>query len=817
MATNGTMMEVRKQQAASTTPKAVSSAITMGSKAVRWSESGKIASVRSNSYLKTSSAPTTNFPFLNNWLVHNNRYSQSLFPVNEIDIDECLPAFIQSQYAALTVGHWLSLLLKAADVEAARGHIGSSKIRVEAFITLRVLVAKIGKVLHVSKTMISGAAGNMEAMDQALRALTEFLMIVLAPKNVEVVVDKDDATLENVEEPPKMNILVSTLRPLSMQYNYRIRVAWLILFRLTNYVSEIIVDAKRVKMRCLLIQHGWVAALDPFPGIMTDADKTAALKTDVYKKAHSALLLCLDNKVLREVNKKDSSAGVWLKLGTLYMTKSLVNKLYLKKKLFTFYMHSGKKLPEHINEFNKMIGDLANIDVDIDDEDKALMLLTSLPPSYDNFMETLLYERDSLTLKDVLSSLNSRELIKRIDAKDDGDRLNIWGRSDHRGNQGRGSSRSKSKGKRTYKLKCYIYNSEDRLKKDCQKRNKKKSTGFVKKNAGQGSGMHSEGYEKGNLLMAMSEERFLEACAIMGIRKMRVQMKDGSSFVLENVRYIPELKRNLIFLGTLDREGYTVKLQNGRVKVVKGFLMVLSRTMKENYVYSLDDWAESGEANVGIQEKESLAQVWYECMGHISEEGLHELEKKMCLGIKKLVSCKWLYKIKEGIEGVQKTRYKAGLVARGFIQRAGIDYNEELGPARKIVGMEIVRDRGSRILKVSQPDIAYALSIVSRYLVNPGKNQWEAVKWILKYLKCTANVGLVYGRDQGKHVDIDGFVNTDYAKDLDNGRSITGEIVESKEMEMEKIGTKDNAADAFTKVVPGPKFKYCEILDVGAN
>ena len=38
-------------------------------------------------------------------------------------------------------------------------------------------------------------------------------------------------------------------------------------------------------------------------------------------------------------------------------------------------------------------------------------------------------------------------------------------------------------------------------------------------------------------------------------------------------------------------------------------------------------------------------------------------------------SCRWIFKYKEGILGVEKERFKARLVARGFTLREGVDYN----------------------------------------------------------------------------------------------------------------------------------------------
>ena len=70
-------------------------------------------------------------------------------------------------------------------------------------------------------------------------------------------------------------------------------------------------------------------------------------------------------------------------------------------------------MSEHLNDYNKILANLQNLEVDISSEYKALLLLNSLPDTYDHLITTLLYGKDEIEFDDVLNALTNNEYRKK--------------------------------------------------------------------------------------------------------------------------------------------------------------------------------------------------------------------------------------------------------------------------------------------------------------------------------------------------------------------------------------------------------------------
>jgi len=156
----------------------------------------------------------------------------------------------------------------------------------------------------------------------------------------------------------------------------------------------------KVKMEAVLIQQKCEKALKgecSLPVAMSRAEKT-----EMVDKARSAIVLCLGDKVLSEVAKEPTVTSMWSKLESLYMTKSLAHRQFLKQQLYSFKTVESKAIMEKLTEFNKILDDLENIEVQLEDEDKATLLLCVLPKSFESFKDTMLYGKEgTVTLEEV--------------------------------------------------------------------------------------------------------------------------------------------------------------------------------------------------------------------------------------------------------------------------------------------------------------------------------------------------------------------------------------------------------------------------------
>ena len=153
------------------------------------------------------------------------------------------------------------------------------------------------------------------------------------------------------------------------------------------------------------------------------------------------------------------------------MTKSLTNKIFLKRQLYSLRIKEGTKIADHLNTFNTLLVQLTSIGVKFESEDKEITLLCSFPASWDHFVTSISFSSiESIEFDVILGALLFEETRKKSNLETStSEVMVVKGIPKERGHVQRDFSRSKLKGKKS-KLKCWFCGRSGHLKKDCWKR-----------------------------------------------------------------------------------------------------------------------------------------------------------------------------------------------------------------------------------------------------------------------------------------------------------------------------------------------------------
>lgn len=406
------------------------------------------------------------------------------------------------------------------------------------------------------------------------------------------------------------------------------------------------------------------------------AEKLEALD-EKRRKARSTIVLSVTDRVLRKIKKEQTAAAMIGALDKLYMSKALPNRIYLKQKLYGFKMSENLSIEGNIDEFLQIITDLENTNVQVSDEDQAILLLMSLPKPFDQLRDTLKYGtgRSILTLDEVIAAIYSKELefgSTKKSIKGQAEGLYAKAKSESRGrSEGRekGNKSQRSRSKSRSKKGCWNCGEEGHFKATCPNKNKGQARPKGELSGGTGNIAEAAGLYVSEALsstdvhledewvmdtgcsyhMTHKKEWFEDlneeaggsvrmgnqtVARVRGVGTVRVKNEAGLSVLLTNVRYIPEMDRNLLSLGTMEKDGYKFESENG-ILTIKAGDQILLTGRRYDTLYLLQ-WRPATREALTVRQDDIV--LWHRRLGHMSMKNMTIMLKKGFLDRKKVSS-----------------------------------------------------------------------------------------------------------------------------------------------------------------------------------
>ncbi|UYV68405.1 hypothetical protein LAZ67_5004222 [Cordylochernes scorpioides] len=404
----------------------------------------------------------------------------------------------------------------------------------------------------------------------------------------------------------------------------------------------------RLQMQMILVHSDlWIyvneANIKPEPG---NQEFTNWQNKD--QKALATIVLSLNPSELIHVKNCKTAEEAWKKIEEVYRPKGPATRVSLTKRLIQMKMRPNDDLKDYLSKFTSLVDNLGEIGAQVPEDFLVILLLCSLPESYEGF-RTAIETRDELpkleTLKVKIIEEDQRQ--REMEGTSSGEQNAFFGNPERKT-----TNSTKPPNRKDFKFNCHYCGKKGHKAADCwSKRNSRTNNTRMAASLGirdenildvnewcldSGATAHM-----GCLRTAFSDLRETEPIPVKLVNDQSIEalgtgtvqlevLEHGEPFLLklENVLFVPGLKGNLISVSTCTEKSFFVKFMRGKAEIVNPLRKICIEAYKRNGLYILRQtkYAKTQFTRMCIDKNSS--EIWHNRFGHLNFDDLRKLQRE---------------------------------------------------------------------------------------------------------------------------------------------------------------------------------------------